>query len=45
MTRELFIDFTGETIIVGKPTFNYKIVRKYYDPDEDVLKLWVIKLQ
>ncbi len=41
MTIEIFIDDEKETLIVGKPSFDYNVVHTEYDPFSDKKKIWV----
>ncbi len=41
MTVEIYIDDEGETIIVGKPNFEYEIVHTEHDTQFDKKKIWV----
>jgi len=41
MTKEVFIDNERETIIVGKPSFEYEVTHTEYNPFSDVKRIWV----
>jgi len=41
MTIEIYIDDEGETLIIGKPSFEYEVVHTEYNPYSDKKKIWV----
>jgi len=41
MTIEIYIDDEKETLIVGKPDFEYEVVHTEFDTQFDKKKIWV----
>lgn len=44
MTVEIYIDEDKETIIVGKPQFEYEITHTEFDTQFDKKKIWVKRI-
>ncbi len=41
---EVYIDDDGKTIIVGKPSSEWKVVHTEYYPEQDLKKIWVKRI-